>query len=440
MNEKNAISGAIIGVMTIIIISLILFIVDLDIGIINVISLITLDAFIIWIYFKFINFDREELKMNFLFKRENILLIFGLIIILVAVSTPFMIMWTNNYEYNLSFFEELGPIGDFFGGTTVGLLSLASLMFVTAAMFMQKEELELQRKEVTATRKEYEITNSTMKKQSFDSTFFNMINLHQSILNQVKYEKKSEVYLGRDVFNVIYKDLKFKVKLKKNAVLRRIYSDYLYNNIETRMKFIEGFFIKEEITPIRTLFIEEFEVLCSEKPMSWELELLKKLLNNFSENKNELLINRNNDYIFKLLINRIISTEEIISSEEKSALFNNLPIQYKKEFYEDFYSDSEDIIGHYYRNLYRIVKYIQDYKFTENEEENKSLQKEYRGILRAQLSSYELMMLFYNICYSEKGEKFKCLLENTDFFDDHLIEETFIWDDDREQLNFFKII
>ncbi len=61
------------------------------------------------------------------------------------------------------------------------------------------------------------------------------------------------------------------------------------------------------------------------------------------------------------------------------------------------------------------------------------------GILRAQLSSYELLMLFYNICYSDKGEKFKFLLESTNFFDNHLVEDDFIWENDIEQLEYFKI-
>ncbi|MEH7328788.1 putative phage abortive infection protein, partial [Priestia megaterium] len=92
----------------------------------------------------------------------------------------------------------------------------------------------------------------------------------------------------------------------------------------------------------------------------------------------------------------------------------------------------------YYRNLYRIVKLIQEIDFdSENSKANELEKRKYRGILRAQLSSIELLMLFYNVNYSKKGEKFKALLENTNFFDDHLVEKEFIWKNDKEQLKFF---
>ncbi|MED3788910.1 hypothetical protein P4576_17055 [Peribacillus frigoritolerans] len=42
-------------------------------------------------------------------------------------------------------------------------------------------------------------------------------------------------------------------------------------------------------------------------------------------------------------------------------------------------------------------------------------------------------MIFYNVVYSEKGEKFKEILINTNFFDDHLITGDF-WKNDFEEL------
>ncbi|KJF45771.1 putative phage abortive infection protein, partial [Bacillus altitudinis] len=96
--------------------------------------------------------------------------------------------------------------------------------------------------------------------------------------------------------------------------------------------------------------------------------------------------------------------------------------------------EHEEQIGHYYRHLYRIIKFIQDEHFSNNFIENEKEKKKYRGILRAQLSSMELLMLFYNVVYSEKGEKFKDILKGTNFFDDHLIESNFLWVNDKEEL------
>ena len=81
--------------------------------------------------------------------------------------------------------------------------------------------------------------------------------------------------------------------------------------------------------------------------------------------------------------------------------------------------------GHYFRNLYRIVKLVHENEFytyeelggkssiNSNEYNAKNFEMRYRYIsmLRAQLSDYELLWLFYN-CLSDNGsEKFKPLVE-----------------------------
>lgn len=81
--------------------------------------------------------------------------------------------------------------------------------------------------------------------------------------------------------------------------------------------------------------------------------------------------------------------------------------------------------GHYFRNLYRIVKIVDETEFyiyeeiggksdgNRNEYNTKNFEVRYRYIsmLRAQLSDYELLWLFYN-CLSDNGsKKFKRLVE-----------------------------
>lgn len=77
-------------------------------------------------------------------------------------------------------------------------------------------------------------------------------------------------------------------------------------------------------------------------------------------------------------------------------------------------------IGHYFRNIYQILKFVDT-----SEVENKLF---YSNLLRAQLSSDELALLFYN-CLSEFGsKKFKPLLERYEFLEhlptyEHISEE-----------------
>jgi hypothetical protein len=71
--------------------------------------------------------------------------------------------------------------------------------------------------------------------------------------------------------------------------------------------------------------------------------------------------------------------------------------------YNAFYIRYQNNLGHYFRNLYHIVKYVD-----QSEIEAK---KNYTNFVRAQLSSHELVLIFYN-CLSDNGKKkFKPLIE-----------------------------
>lgn len=69
-------------------------------------------------------------------------------------------------------------------------------------------------------------------------------------------------------------------------------------------------------------------------------------------------------------------------------------------------------LGTYFRNLYNILKYLDE---SNVKKEDKAV---YSNLLRAQLSSYELLILFYN-GLSERGEsKFRPLMENYELLKD----------------------
>ncbi len=70
--------------------------------------------------------------------------------------------------------------------------------------------------------------------------------------------------------------------------------------------------------------------------------------------------------------------------------------------YNTFYEANQNNIGHYFRNLYHIMKFI----------ENSSIEKKtYTNFVRAQLSSHELTFLFYNCLSNHGNKKFKPLIE-----------------------------
>ncbi len=87
--------------------------------------------------------------------------------------------------------------------------------------------------------------------------------------------------------------------------------------------------------------------------------------------------------------------------------------------YNHFWTSYEYALGHYFRNLYRIVKWIDKNEISFEDK------KEYIAILKAQLSPYELKLLFYNALNVEDKD-FKDLIIKYNFFDDHFKAEDLI--------------
>ena len=71
--------------------------------------------------------------------------------------------------------------------------------------------------------------------------------------------------------------------------------------------------------------------------------------------------------------------------------------------YKAFHSKHQTDTGHYFRHLYHIIKFVDESHVVDK--------KYYTNLIRAQLSSYESLLLFYN-CQSDMGsKKFKPLIE-----------------------------
>ncbi|MGX5515375.1 putative phage abortive infection protein [Bacillus cereus] len=212
----------------------------------------------------------------------------------------------------------LGTVGDWFGGTTVPVLTFLSYIGVMIAIIMQRQELELQRKELQDTR-------DVFKLQQFENTFFNMITLNNDIITNMKID------IGK----------------------------------------ISG---KE-----------------SDSPSSGR--------DSFSNLYSELTC--------------VFSNKDMYTGEGLEKIINS---------YEIFFSSYQDSIGHYFRNLYRITKFIH-----ENETLSKKQKQNYIGILRAQLSTYELLLIFYNGLSEYGSEKFLPLIKQYNLLDN--INNTLLYDE-----------
>ena len=75
--------------------------------------------------------------------------------------------------------------------------------------------------------------------------------------------------------------------------------------------------------------------------------------------------------------------------------------------YDQFYKDYQSDLGHYFRVLYNIFRYIDQSEFADGI---------YAKILRAQLSNQELLIIFYNNA-TERGKAFAALAERFELYD-----------------------
>ncbi|WP_176544114.1 putative phage abortive infection protein [Bacillus thuringiensis] len=408
-------------------------------------------------------------------KTTNWMFFISMLCIVGAVGSPLLVYLHYSGKGDYTGIAALGPIGDFVGGTTVTFLTAASVFLLIGTNIMQRKELQMSRQSVDEmvkqtkasvkqmeasvrqaeeARKETQVTNETMKRQQFETTFFNMINLHHNILKEIQYKD----YVGREVIYRLYKEL-------GNTYNGTIYTEYkkkFSNNIidsgdiDKLNDFVKQVIINRELS----FFIRRFEndfipIITADGGEDFRgLDLFYKSLDkgtnatwnslkDMTMQEFEESVKNNlkkcgeivEDFNFKGAIKDEDNIDHEYIAEFKMNYADDTLIEIKQDSYEKLYKRHEKIIGHYYRNLYRIVKLIQNTTFNnESQERDNEEKRKYRGILRAQLSSFELLMLFYNISYSEKGKKFKELIAGVNFFDDHLIEESFIWKNDIKEV------
>lgn len=236
---------------------------------------------------------------------RNRWIIIFIIILLTIILFPYNILngvTFQRFELNTKLYNELG---DFIGGITAPLLSILALFLLYRTYKSQKEEL-LETRLLLQKQTEY------LNKQQFEATFFNMLNLHHTIVNSIDLIKKPKI---------------------------------------------------EKLTP--------------------------KDIGDFSSRQKE--IGRD---CFKTFYNGLTT----LYNKTK----NELEVTRVKIAYDNYLKLHQSDLGHYYRNLYHTIKLVKRADI-----QNKF---DYIGLVRAQLSQHEQLMLFYN-GLSTKGFKFKCLIE-----------------------------
>lgn len=227
----------------------------------------------------------------------------------------------------------------YYGGILSGIFSGLAFAGVVYTLIMQKRQSDIQKR--------------TSDIQRFETTFFNMLNLHQEITNGLSYKyiwhtpdddsgpsrRMVDVINGRNIFEFLF------------------HSGWLYIPNEGEIKSLY-----EEI-----------------KEAPYYSEALLK-----TNERNERCI---------------------CSREGMKCIILAFGISAYEKMFE------LPLFDHYFRHLYHILKFVDGADSLEISKDDFTERYKYASILRATLSPYELVWLFYNgiSCYG--NEKFKPLIE-----------------------------
>ncbi len=280
--------------------------------------------------------------------------------------------------------ENSGNIGDFFGGVIGSFWALTGVFLLYLTLNMQKEELVNQRTELQNTREVFEI-------QKFENTFFNLLQNQKHLLSELKIEAP-----------VIDRDFgKFDVQIKLHTGTNAL--------IECRSQLATVFDILSN--PNSTMCDQsDFQHQLANLLMEYvHFEQKKTNVNLEVDIENAAFIDEANALLqsFK----RAYYTDFFNIHEKDIKIFSQIDSKTKCELaYGIFFEKYGPTIGHYFRNFYHILKFldkIDPLVKPDAKDQNESLIAttdfiQYAQFIQAQMSSSELLMVFYNAsCFTK---------------------------------------
>ncbi|HHN8407519.1 TPA: putative phage abortive infection protein [Morganella morganii] len=253
-----------------------------------------------------------------------------------------------------------GEFGSYFGGITGPLVSVMAFIGLL--------------KSISLTKKQFEI-------QSQENTFFNLLNFHSSKVTKIYSEASGKTdafkYLC-EKYNEIYESRCITVALNGIVKNQQNLPEYLYHN------FIKYFFTLDD-----HLTIEEIKSRFSQYLKNFDNEQL--ILNDINLKRRNI-----EDYGKYILIEVGRDLVRDMSADERVKVLKNA--------FNGFYDELGYVTGSYIRNIYYILSHS-----------NESINGDkYAKIFRAQLSRYELVMIFLNMSSSYCKPDFTYLIKKFD--------------------------
>jgi hypothetical protein len=264
--------------------------------------------------------------------------------------------------------EKFDHFGSFVGGFAGLLFTIATTILVYLTYMTQKQELKEAREEAEASRKALELQAKTTVMQQFENTFFNLLSNHREVVNSLEgvWCKASS---GE------YKE----VQISRKSLLNEVCS-FIYSVCEAGLVVEMPISLGKTRKKVSGSHIPYREVDSNDVFDDFELE--DKGIHNSSVTGDE-------KHIFKSPIENFEDLESV---------------------YLKTYKLNRASLGHYFRNLFHVIKFVDEYNgfSAYTDEEVKDLKYKYVRLVRAQLSNSELILIWYNsnLSFGEAFQKY----------------------------------
>ena len=284
----------------------------------------------------------DKLITNILAIFSGCLLIFTCYFLFKYFNNTDCILNYSNYKISNKEILDPNEFGDYFGGIMNPLIGITAAFITFLAFYIQYVANK-------------QIANQ-FKIQQFESQFYEMLRLHKENVNEIQIDQ---------------------IELISNRT-----SSGTHSNWERTLKTISG----------RDTFIY----------FSNELEIAYKTILKVTKDEEKSF-----DEAYKIFFNgledsdlyyhQLLTIKKQHESEYIDRIYRAKPgdkidgIQILTKY--ELFEGHENKLGHYYRHLYHTVKFVANY---DNRIISYTNKRQYLQLLRAQLSNYEQLMLFYN--------------------------------------------
>lgn len=265
--------------------------------------------------------------------------------------------------------KSTGEIGDLFSGTTGPLIAIIGCVLTFIAFYIQYQANKEQRLQ-------FRNQGLDTARERFENRYFEMIRLHRANVEELDIQ---DVVKGRKAFTPMYFEFKYiYVCLEKQYVLENgdVNSAYVVSAQEkdllTHTAYLIFFFGINESS--NSVYINLLPKNCKESYFIETINELRRIQKQFDG---------------------LTPAERALTFVELAYIYKDQKLSTKFLFVYRPFAGQGQKLGHYFRHLYRTVKYVND---VDDSQMSLTEKKDYLVILRAQLSNFEQILLYYNCC------------------------------------------